>query len=203
MEPHPLLLDLKCRFEAAANAEIALGKAAYMRNRFSFLGLPKPQRAIAQKAVFKTYPVLEEAELILLLETLWASNFREFHYAALELAVFHEKLHTPGLLPTLLHLARHHQWWDTIDPLAASLIGKLALRYPELKPEIAGWIKSEDFWLRRVAILFQLKHKRKTDEALLFSLFGFSIKIVFTLHTGETPWAFCQSSFDVGGTKSF
>lgn len=167
---YPLVQDLKTRFEAAANADIAIGQAAYMKNRFRFLGLTKPVRATLQKPIFKAHPVEDEAMLAHLLETLWAFECREYHYAALDLAMAYQKIHTPALLPVLTRMARANQWWDSIDPLAANLIGKLALRYPALNGEIASWIHQDDFWLRRVAILFQLKHKKKTDVALLFSL---------------------------------
>lgn len=169
-ETHRLVRDLKAPFETAANADIAAGQAAYMKNRFRFLGLTKPVRAALQKPIFKSCPVEDEATLAGLLETLWAFDCREYHYAALDLAVACQKIHTPALLPVLTRMTKANQWWDSIDPLAANLIGRLALRYPALNGEIASWIHQDDFWLRRVAILFQLKHKAKTDAALLFSL---------------------------------
>jgi len=42
--------------------------------------------------------------------------------------------------------------------------------FPDLIPEWNNrWISSENMWLRRTAILFQLKYKEKTDKDLLYS----------------------------------
>ena len=60
-------------------------------------------------------------------------------------------------------------WWDTIDPLATVVIGDLAGRYPQIVQEhIEGWSDHANLWLRRTAILFQLKYKARTDENLLY-----------------------------------
>ena len=52
--------------------------------------------------------------------------------------------------------------------LAQHPVGTIALNYPEVIPEtIIDWAQSENMWLRRTAILFQLKYKENTDEELL------------------------------------
>ena len=54
---------------------------------------------------------------------------------------------------------------DSIAPL----VGELARKYPELvEKTINHWSVDENYWLRRVAILFQLKYKQQTNEALLY-----------------------------------
>lgn len=170
MPQHPLILKLQTEFEANADPVISAGQRAYLKNNFHFLGMPTPFRRQLQKPVFRLHAPTSDHELAALIEALWALPYRDYHHAALDLAELHGRLHTPQLLPVFKRLAAQNQWWDSIDYLAGSIIGKLALRYPELAPEIASWIEDENFWLRRVAILFQLKHKLKTDEKLLFAL---------------------------------
>lgn len=55
-------------------------------------------------------------------------------------------------------------------PLATKVAGELAMRFPEAKEEVITWQEHENLWLRRTAILFQLKYKEQTDEKLLFSI---------------------------------
>lgn len=60
-------------------------------------------------------------------------------------------------------------WWDTVDAIAPKPVGKIAASYPEVIEEtLDGWAVHENMWLRRAAILFQLKYKEKTDDALLY-----------------------------------
>ncbi len=167
---HPFLLDLQSRLWAHANAEIAQGQAAYLKHHFVFLGIPKPQVMRLCRESRQAFPLTSESELMGLLKALWKMEAREFHYAALWLADQYQPLHTPAIMPVLTDMARTQQWWDSIDPLAADLIGGLVARYPALRESVIGWIEEDDFWMRRVALLFQLKYKTRTDAALLFSL---------------------------------
>jgi 3-methyladenine DNA glycosylase AlkD len=74
-------------------------------------------------------------------------------------------------VPLLERLITTKSWWDTIDGLASHAIGELFLRYPDARDgTVARWRSSDNFWLRRTTLLFQLGYKDKTDEALLFSL---------------------------------
>jgi 3-methyladenine DNA glycosylase AlkD len=60
-------------------------------------------------------------------------------------------------------------WWDTVDYLASHTMGDHLARHPELIPEYTErWITSDDLWLRRTAILYQLRYKQKTDAGRLF-----------------------------------
>jgi 3-methyladenine DNA glycosylase AlkD len=58
-------------------------------------------------------------------------------------------------------------WWDTVDFIAATLVGGLLHKFPELKPEMDKWNRDEDMWKVRTSMLFQLKYKDEVDfEAL-------------------------------------
>ncbi len=60
-------------------------------------------------------------------------------------------------------------WWDTVDGLASWVCGPYFLKFPEKKRPITdAWAISENMWLRRTSIIFQLGYKRKNDTELLF-----------------------------------
>ena len=60
-------------------------------------------------------------------------------------------------------------WWDTVDWVASHHAGTYFKMFPHLIREKTGaWMNSENIWLQRSALLFQLKYKRHTDEKLLF-----------------------------------
>lgn len=74
-----------------------------------------------------------------------------------------------NFLNTIEILIQQKSWWDTVDFLAPKIGGKLLLRFPEaILPHTQAWIESDNMWLQRSAILFQLDYKNKTDAELLF-----------------------------------
>ncbi len=72
-----------------------------------------------------------------------------------------------------------NSWWDSIDCLDA-IVGNMCLKYPELiESTILKWIYSDNIWLKRVSIDFQLQYKDKTDIDIL------SKAILSNCHTDE------------------
>lgn len=59
-------------------------------------------------------------------------------------------------------------WWDTIDFIAVNLVGPYFKQYPDQIPTVTqGWMASQNIWLQRTCILFQLKYKNNVDLVLL------------------------------------
>lgn len=160
---------LKEIFLQNANPEIAQAQSAYMKNLFTFCGLPKPLRASISKEILKEIKINNEEELIILIKKLWAEQNREYHYLAIELLNKYHKLWTINILDLILHMIQTNSWWDSVDALAAKSMGLYLQKFTEKIKITDNWIKSDNLWLKRTAILFQLKYKEKTDSALLFN----------------------------------
>ena len=58
-------------------------------------------------------------------------------------------------------------WWDTVDLLAAHVVGPIVLRF-DLGKEMDSWIDDDNIWLARTAILHQLNYKLQTNPDRLF-----------------------------------
>jgi 3-methyladenine DNA glycosylase AlkD len=59
-------------------------------------------------------------------------------------------------------------WWDLVDAIATRHVGDVLARFrPEVTPLLRTWAQDDDLWLRRTAVLAQLKHKDQTDTELL------------------------------------
>lgn len=164
-----MLKDLEKLFTSAANRELASKQSAYMRNLFPFLGIAKPERALLEKAIFKKTEIRSLAALQKILLNLWEQDHREFHYSALTLAQKYRKILTPEILPTLETMIRNKSWWDTVDTIAPNLVGHLVKTYPELSSVMDRWIEDPYLWIRRAALLHQLRWKKETDEEKLFA----------------------------------
>ena len=75
----------------------------------------------------------------------------------------------PDLLPLLEHLVRTGAWWDVVDEVAGHLVGQVLLDHrADATPVIDAWsVDADSLWVRRTAMLAQLRHREQTDTDLL------------------------------------
>lgn len=166
----PYELELEKWLRSHSNKENAAAMAAYMRDQFPFLGIKSPERVALTRQFLKEKgtPALEELEAVI--RALWKLPERECQYTAIMLLDKRLKGLDAAWIGLLEMMIVTSSWWDTVDIIAGRLVGSLFSRYPELIPAYAGkWIESDNLWLRRSAILFQLGYKEKTDKELLFA----------------------------------
>jgi 3-methyladenine DNA glycosylase AlkD len=159
---------LTCLFEEQRNEENAGPMKKYMKGHFPFLGIKSPERKELEKQFFKETEILKKDFNQEFVEGLWEKDEREYQYTAITyIGKFIKKL-PKDAIPFLEKLITNKSWWDSVDSIAP-LVGELARKYPEVIEEtIDGWAVNDNFWLRRTAILFQLKYKQQTNEELLY-----------------------------------
>lgn len=162
--------ELKGLFEANRNREKAAGMEKYMKNHFPFLGIKKPLRAELEKEFYARTRLLKEPYHQEFAERVWELPEREYQYTALGYIAKYSKKFEPAVLDFLKRLITEKSWWDSVDTLASGPVGTIARNHPEaILPELDQWAISENMWLRRTAILFQLKYKQATDENRLYT----------------------------------
>lgn len=164
-----LIQSIQRAFEASRNPTIAKWQGKYMKDLFPFFGIQKPVRAVLQKELLKATHIREEKELFALVELLWEKQEREFHYFACDLCIKSLPICSANALDHLEKMIRKHSWWDSVDTIAAHLVGPFLQRYPERKKELDRWIDDPHLWIRRSALIFQLRYKQETDHDLLFA----------------------------------
>ena len=136
---------------------------AYMRNRFSFLGIPTPLRRELTKDFFKKAKAAKRIDWDFVFE-LWNLEEREFQYVAADYLRILQVYLTLEDVPRLRQLVTTKSWWDTVDSLDRT-IGNIQFPNEELDNIMLEWSLDDNIWLRRVAIDHQLlrKEKMKTD----------------------------------------
>ncbi len=165
---HPYALALQACLAPHADPLQAGPMKAYMRGQFEYLGLKTPRRVELVKAFIAGRGLPEPSDLDAIVRDLWSLPEREYQYCAVGLMERLLKKLPPGFVATVEALIITKSWWDTVDTLASNLAGPLFKRYPgERAAYLPRWRKSDDFWLRRTAILFQLDYKKDTDFPLL------------------------------------
>lgn len=164
MESREILLKIS----ALRNEETAIKMAAYMRNKFPFLGVRPPERRAVCREFYRQ---AKHGKIVDwdFLNDCWENEYREMQYVAVGYLTAMQEFLTPGDVDRIRHLAQSKSWWDTIDGLD-KIVGAIALEYPEVNETLLAWSTNEDFWLRRIAIDHQLLRKEKTDTDLLATI---------------------------------
>lgn len=158
-------IQIKNRFENNKDNENAVKMSSYMRNLFSFYGLPAKKRRDLYKDILKN----EKQSKIIdwdLLDKCYQDEYREFQYFVLDYLSLMQKHLTFDHIEHIKKYVKAKQWWDTIDGLD-SIIGNIALVDERVNNLMLEWSLDEDFWVRRIAIDHQLLRKDKTNTELL------------------------------------
>ena len=163
------LLERLVRLYSAAREPVRAGQmAAYMRDRFPFLGLPAPTQRALTRTVVTGLPAPAEPDLRAVALACWQLDEREYQYFACDWLRAHVAVPGPHFLPVIRTLVTTRSWWDTIDPLATRVVGGLVRRHPQLSAEMDAWSADGDLWVVRTAILHQLHYGTETDRDRLF-----------------------------------
>jgi 3-methyladenine DNA glycosylase AlkD len=162
------LQALKSTFQQHRHPEKAAGQKAYMKNHFDFFGLQSVERRSLQKAFLRKPLLPGKEELDFVLKQLWQMPQREFQYFGLDLLAKYLNQIEEQDIQLLEWLVIHQSWWDTVDAIASKAMGKYFLDFPAQHGfYVEKWIESQNLWLQRSAILFQLNYKNKLDTQLL------------------------------------
>ncbi len=158
-------------YEENRDQEKAIAMKKYLKDQFDFFGIKAPDRDELSKQFVKEYGLPDVASVDMIVKDLWELPEREYQYTALFILDRMKKHWTKDTIQLFEFLVIHKSWWDTVDSIAVSFIGILLKKYPALIMEyVQRWTASDNMWLNRTAILFQLKYKDTTDEQLLFSI---------------------------------
>lgn len=140
--------------------------AAYMKHRFPFYGIQAPVRKSIFREVKNSHPI-DPSNWKTLASDCFDKPEREWHYMALEVVDASKKYWEETDIEFLEKLIVKNSWWDSVDWLAGT-IGRFFRKYPNrILDKTRSWNQSQNMWLIRVSILFQLHEKEKTDWPLL------------------------------------
>jgi 3-methyladenine DNA glycosylase AlkD len=157
-------------FKEAQNARNAIPMKAYMKNKFEYLGIKTPERRELSKPFLTKASLPAVDDLWQIIMELWEQPEREYQYFAQGLCAKYLHYVKKDWIDHYKSLIIHKSWWDTVDFIAATLVGSYFKKFPEMIPSVTGrWMQSGNIWLQRSCILFQLKYKKDTDTTLLTS----------------------------------
>ncbi len=164
---------LREAYQEAKDPQYATQMSAYMRNLFPFFGIKSPIRKSIEANLIKTHKIeLQDRTKEIILQ-LWNEPEREYQYTAMHIAEKYLKKEplNKELLAFYEGLILKKSWWDSVDFIAPTLIGRHFLKDQKyIDVTIHKWISSKNIWLVRSAVIFQLKYKHETNADLLFAI---------------------------------
>jgi 3-methyladenine DNA glycosylase AlkD len=162
---------LRRELAAAGDPDRAAAQQRYMKSDLPYHGLASPQLKALLRPYLAAYAPGDRLEWEGDVRRLWdGATHREEWYVALALA--RHRAARPWQDLAALDLYRHlvvtGAWWDVVDEIASHLVGGiLAGHRAAATPVVRAWATDEDLWLRRTAVLSQLRHRGDTDLDLL------------------------------------
>lgn len=167
----PFIQSLETAFQENSDSENAFAMAKYMRNHFSFFGIKTTDRRLIFKTIWKEnqQEVTENPRAIAW--ELFNKPQRELQYCAIEILIKElKKKYKKEDIQLIEKLIITNSWWDSVDVITKYILGEYLLEHPlETEKVIERFSNSDNMWLNRSAILFQLGYKQKTNFDLLKS----------------------------------
>ncbi len=167
-----LVRGIGVRLRAHRDPARAIAMKAYLRDQFAFFGVMKDVRTpLEREAIAEVLGRARpsETDLAAIARLCWARPQREFQYFALGLLRRHvPKVASASFLSVAHELILARSWWDTVDELAAHVVGPLVSTFPTLVVDMDRWAASKEMWLARASILHQLRYRERTDAGRLF-----------------------------------
>ena len=166
-----LFSAIKENFVTYSDENRAAGMSKYMRNKFLYFGISSPVRKEIQSKYFPKKFEGNKKDFQEFILQCWSQDEREWKYLAMDFSQKYLKKSDLESLDLYESLIVDQSWWDTVDCLAANLLGRILRPHPQLSQQkMEEWIESDNFWLQRTAIILQLKYKENTDFELLKKL---------------------------------
>jgi 3-methyladenine DNA glycosylase AlkD len=142
------LQALKAILIPAANIVNAAAMGNYMKNKFPFLGIKKPEREKLTKEWIKISSQQYGNQYVSLVKSLWELSEREYQYVALVMLAKSKKYWDDQLITLCENLITQKSWWDTVDILATKILGNYFLLHPDqLETKVMKWAASDNLWL--------------------------------------------------------
>ena len=163
--------ELKTELFRHKNTENAAKMEAYMKHHFSFLGIKTETRRAVFQDLWKKHKSEIQSNFREISWELFNKKEREFQYCGMEILITEiKKKYLKEDDKLIEQWIITNSWWDSVDVLAKYLLGGYLLQFPDKTLKvIERFSNSENMWLNRSAILFQLSYKQKTNFELLKS----------------------------------
>jgi len=164
-----LLKSLEQDFLDHSDTDNAIAMAKYMKQIAPFYGIKSDLRNQLAKDFMRRIELPEYNSLNEFVRTFWTKDQREWQYVGMGIPLKYKNEWGFEIIELFEYMIVTKSWWDTVDYIASNLVGMWA-KQNEIDFVIVmdKWNNSNNIWLIRTSLIFQLKFKDRTDSELLF-----------------------------------
>ena len=166
------ITELENEFKTKQHPKNALAMAKYMKDLFPFFGIKTDERRAVFKSVCKKHPTEIHKNARAIAWELYLKKERELQYCGIEIII--NTLKNQYVVEDIIWIEQFlitNSWWDSVDTISKFMLGAYLQQFPsEIPTVVERFSNSENMWLNRSVILFQLGYKSQTDFKLLQSL---------------------------------
>jgi len=155
-----LAREIEDALRSAGTPERAAHEKHYLKSDLEFLGASVWEIRRAVKSALESQPLGHDG-LVALVRELWRAPMHERRMAAVAALELREGELGVADMPLIEELLRDSRTWALVDGLAADVAGSIAQRHAGgVGPILDRWAADPDFWVRRAALLAELKPLR-------------------------------------------
>ena len=162
---------LEIAFQKNSSGELAIPMENYMKNHFPFYGIKTDKRRLILKAIWQEHHDEVKQNVREIALQLFAFKEREMHYCGIEILIKNlKKNYQYDDIQLIEKILTTNSWWDSVDTISKYILGEYLIEFPnETQKVIQQFSDSNNMWLNRAVILFQLSYKQNTNSEMLFS----------------------------------
>lgn len=164
--------EFEAELRALGTPERAAGSRRYLKSELAHLGVTVGENRAAVRAFRRREPGLTHDELGKVVRALWSRGIFDLRLSAALLLDASPGLLGPADLPLIRALIADSHTWALVDVLAVNVLGTLIIRHPEAASQLDAWATDDDFWVRRAALLSQLKPLGQEAEFARFAAYA-------------------------------
>ena len=163
------ITSLEKHFHQNTNRALAIPMENYMKNKFNYFGIKTEDRRAILKTNWDNHKDEIKKNYRTICWEMFTKNEREFHQCAIDILVKEiKKKYIIEDIQLIEKFLTTNSWWDSVDTVVKYVVGGYLQQFPEETYKvIERFSNSNNMWLNRTAIIFQLSYKEKTNFDLL------------------------------------
>jgi 3-methyladenine DNA glycosylase AlkD len=162
--------QLKSQLKQNANPRRAAGEKAYLKSPQQFYGVDVPTLRKLARTWVKANKKASMDEVAELVVQLWDSDWHEERSLAIQLLEYRSADLTLKHMPLIEKMIGEAVGWAHLDAIATTVVGALIDNDPATLEYLPHWAESDNFWVRRAAVLAQnIQFRRGEGDFDLFT----------------------------------
>jgi|SRR3989344_1997258 len=162
-----MAFEVKRQLKKLSDKHFAENIKRYIKSPYEFYGIHVPEIRTMAKHLYDEH---ELKDFYRVFNRLWNSGYHEEMSLALYTLQLYEKEFDINTFYFLKPKLNDIKSWDQIDAVSSSIIGKILLKDSRLEKELIKLSKSNNFWMRRIAIVSTLPKIKTGDIGLTMKL---------------------------------